>query len=337
MTTPRFSREATPDDASYVAENETPEEDPAMEPSAETEPDAADATAEADPADELAVDDVDEQATPEEAPTTRPPAGPAPAWAWVAIALMGLLFAVGVTTLAVARNTNPTTPEAVEDAKTLVAELEKLNTSLAKTNDLMSNAIANAEQVSAKVQSKLASLSPKLDGVGAGVGQMRSLLGDKLSKPERAELSKDQDRLQGLKETLAQQSGRLQGQSFAGVRRDVGAIGDKVGDATRTGSSRADDIEARLEALRSEVGGGTALAGTVEARLNARLDALESRQATREELKGQIQGLRAKVDQLREALDARGQRVEVLAAALLKLQQAQALLQRRVDALGPRP
>ena len=337
MTTPRFSREATTDDAPYVAENETPEEDPAMEPSAESEPGAADATTEADPADELAVDGADEQAIPEEAPTTRPPAGPAPAWAWVAITLMALLFMVGVTTLAVARNTNPTTPEAVEDAKTLVAELEKLNTSLAKTNDLMSNAIANAEQLSAKAQSKLASLSPKLDGVGAGVGQVRSLLGDQLSKPERAELSKDQDRLQGLKETLAQRSGRLQEQSFAGVRRDVGAIGDKVGDATRTGSSRADEIEARIEALRSEVGGGTALAGTVEAGINARLDALESRQATREELKAQIQGLRAKVDQLRAALDARGQRVEVLAAALLKLQQAQALLQRRVDALGPRP
>ena len=50
----------------------------------------------------------------------------APAWAWVAITLMALLLASGLTTLAVARNADPSTPEAVEDVQTLVVELEAL-------------------------------------------------------------------------------------------------------------------------------------------------------------------------------------------------------------------
>ena len=135
----------------------------------EAEPDAAADLAQVDPPEALADEAGDEQAPPEEPPTTRPPAGPAPAWAWVVLALMALLLAIGVTTLAVARNADPSTPEAVEDAKTLVDELEKLNRSLATTNELMSNAITNAEQLSAKAQAKLASLSSDVD---SGVGQV---------------------------------------------------------------------------------------------------------------------------------------------------------------------
>ena len=89
MTTPRFSREATPDDASYVPENGTPEEDPAMEPSAEAEPDAADATTEADPADELAVDGVDEQWSRTLPCDAKPPDHPASCWAGTRLGMGG--------------------------------------------------------------------------------------------------------------------------------------------------------------------------------------------------------------------------------------------------------
>ena len=99
---------------------------------------------------------------PEEPPTTRQRAARAPAWAWVAITLMALLVMSGLITLAVARNANPSTPEAVEDAQTLITELEALNGYLATTNQLMSNAIASAEQLSAAAQAKLAGLSEKL-------------------------------------------------------------------------------------------------------------------------------------------------------------------------------
>ncbi len=144
----------------------------------------------------------------------------------VVIALMALLLAIGVTRLAVVHKADPGTPEAVEDAKTLVAELEKLNRSLAMTNELMSNAIANAEQLSAKAQAKLASLSSQLADVGSGVGQVRSLLGDQLSEPTRSELGSGQERLQSLKGTLAQRSGRLAKQELGRASRDVAAIGN---------------------------------------------------------------------------------------------------------------
>jgi chromosome segregation ATPase len=272
-----------------VADRATPEKSPTILLSAEV-----------DPSEPL-----------EEPPTSRPPAGPAPAWAWVAIALIGLMLAISATTLAVARNADPSTPEAVEDAKTLVAELEKLNRSLATTNDLMSNAIANAEQLSAKAQAKLASLSSQLADVGGGVGQVRSLLGDQLSKPTRSELGSGQERLQSLKEALAQRSGRLADQELGGVSRDVAAVGNEIGVATREGSSRASTIESRI-------------------------DALEGRQAETDEFRAQIAELRAAADELRESLQTRQEIARTLAAQVQELRRTQAVLQRRLDSLGPR-
>ena len=129
---------------------------------------------------------------------------PAPAWAWVAITIMALLLASGLTTLAVVRNADPSTPEAVEDVQTLVVELEALNGYLATTNQLMSDAITNAEYMSANVQAELAGLSAQLGDVEAGVGHARSLLGSQLSGTTRSELGKGQEELQSLQRTLAQ-------------------------------------------------------------------------------------------------------------------------------------
>ena len=131
------------------------------EPGAKAERDTA-AAAEAGAPEAPTVEPAVEEVTPEEVPTTRRRAAPAPAWAWVAITFMGLLLAIGLTTLAVVRNVNPSTPEAVEDAQTLVVELEALNGYLATTNKLMSDAIASAQQLSASAQAKLAGLSPQL-------------------------------------------------------------------------------------------------------------------------------------------------------------------------------
>ena len=236
---------------------------------------------------------------------------PAPAWAWVVLGLMALLLAIGVTTLAVARNADPSTPEAVEDAKTLVAELEKLNRSLATTNELMSNAIANAEQLSAKAQAKLANLSSQLADVDGGVGQVRSLLGDQLDKPTRSELGSGQDRLQSLKGTLAERSGRLTEQELGRVSRDVAAVGNEVGVATRTGSSRASTMEGRI-------------------------DALESRQAETDGFRARSRSSGPRPTSSGESLQARRERARTLAAQVLELRRAQALLQRRLDSLGPR-
>ena len=161
------------------------------------------------------------QATPEEAPTDRRRA-PAPAWAWVAITIMALLLASGLTTLAVVRNADPSTPEAVEDVQTLVVELEALNGYLATTNQLMSDAITNAEYMSANVQAKLAGMSAELGDVEAGVGQARSLLGSQLSGTTRSELGKGQEELQSLQRTLAQRpgsSGSDSSQRSAGMSR----------------------------------------------------------------------------------------------------------------------
>ena len=254
----------------------------------EAEPDAAADAAEADPSEAPTVEAGDEQVPPEEPPTTRPPAGPAPAWAWVVLGLMALLLAMGVTTLAVARNADPSTPEAVEDAKTLVAEMEKLNSSLATTNELMSNAIANAEQLSAKAQAKLADLSSQLADVDGGVGQVRSLLGDQLSKPTRSELGSGQERLQSLKGTLAERSGRLTEQELGRVSRDVAAIGNEVGVATRRGSSRASTIEGRIDELertQRETDGSTAEIAGIRAETDG--------------FRAQIAELRAAADELR--------------------------------------
>ncbi len=345
MTTPRSPKEAEPDAAADVADSEMPEDSPTTPPSAEAEPDAASDAAEVDPSEAPAVDAGDEQAPaveagdeqapaveagdeqvpPEEPPTTRPPAGPAPAWAWVVLGLMALLLAMGVTTLAVASNADPSTPEAVEDAKTLVAEMEKLNSSLATTNELMSNAIANAEQLSAKAQAKLADLSSQLADVDGGVGQVRSLLGDQLSKPTRSELGSDQERLQSLKGTLAERSGRLTEQELGRVSRDVAAIGNEVGVATRRGSSRASTIEGRIDELertQRETDGSTAEIAGIRAETDG--------------FRAQIAELRAAADELRQSLQARRRRARSLAGQLRELRRAQALLQRRLDSLGPR-
>ena len=169
-------------------------ESPTTQPLTEGEPDGAAVAAEAGPSEEL-VGPAVEPATPEEAPTT-PRRPPAPAWAWVAILLMALLLVSALTTLAVARNANPSTPEAVEDVQTLVVELEVLNGHLATTNQLMSDAITNAEFMSANVQANLAGMSAQLGDVEAGVGQARSLLGSQLSEATRSELGTAQEQLQ---------------------------------------------------------------------------------------------------------------------------------------------
>ena len=96
------------------------------------------------PADEPAVEEA-----PAAVPTAQRRGARAPAWAWVVITLMALLLASGLITLAIARNANPSTPAAVEDVQTLVVELEALNGYLATTNELMSNAIASAQQLNA--------------------------------------------------------------------------------------------------------------------------------------------------------------------------------------------
>ena len=218
---------------------------------AEAEPDAAAVAAEAGPSEAPAVESAVEQATPEEAPTTRRRA-PAPAWAWVAITIMALLLASGLTTLAVARNADPSTPEAVEDVQTLVVELEALNGYLATTNQLMSDAITNAEYMSANVQAKLAGMSAQLGDVEAGVGHARSLLGSQLSEATRSELGKGQEQLQSLQRTLAQQSGRLGEQQLAAISRDVAAIGDEVGVATRPGLQSREHHRGSDRALESK-------------------------------------------------------------------------------------
>ena len=137
---------------------------------------------------------------------------------------MALLLASGLTTLAVVRNADPSTPEAVEDVQTLVVELEALNGYLATTNQLMSDAITNAEYMSANVQAELAGMSAQLGDVEAGVGHARSLLGSQLSGTTRSELGKGQEELQSLQRTLAQAAGQLGERQLAAIGRDVAAI-----------------------------------------------------------------------------------------------------------------
>ena len=250
-------------------------------------------------------------ATPEEAPTDRRHA-PAPAWAWVAITIMALLLASGLTTLAVARNADPSTPEAVEDVQTLVVELETLNGYLATTNQLMSDAITNAEYMSANVQAKLAGLSAQLGDAEAGVGQARSLLGSQLSDATRSELGKGQEQLQSLQQTLAHRSGRLGEQQLAAISRDVAGIDDELGLTTSRGSSRVSAVETRIEAL-------------------------ESAQAGTDELTSRTTELGAEAEQLRATLRAQRERARGLAAQLQALRRAQALLRERVDTIAPSP
>ena len=305
MTAPNPSVEAESDDVSEAGESEMLVESPTPEPKAEEKPDAA------APSEAPAVASAVEQATPVEATTTRRWT-PAPAWAWVAITLMALLLAMSLTTLAVARNANPTTPDAVEDVQTLLVELETLNGYLATTNRLMSDAITNAEYMSANVQAELAGLSSQLADAEIGVGHARSLLGGQLSGTTRAELGKTQEELQSLQRTLAERSGQLGERQLAAISRDVAAIEDEVGVVTNRGSSRTSAIEDRLEALESE-------------------------RAATDELRTQTARLRAGAEQLGATLRAQRERAQGLAAQVQELKRAVALLRERVETMTPSP
>ena len=231
---------------------------------------------------------------------------------------MALLLASGLVTLAVARNANPSTPEAVEDVQTLVVELETLNGHLATTNQLMSDAITNAEHLSANVQAGLAAMSAQLGDVEAGVGQARSLLSEQLPEATRSELGTGQEQLQSLQRTLAQESGRLAEQQLAAISRDIAAIGDAVGVATGQGASRASDLEARIEALEGN------RAQTDELRSQA----AESSAAQIAELQAEAEQLRAEAEQLRATAQAQRERMQAFAAQLRELKRTQAVLRR---------
>ena len=304
MTAPNPPVEAESDDVSEAGESEMLVESPTPEPQAEKTDAAA-------PSEAPAVESGVEQATPVEATTTRRWT-PAPAWAWVAITLMALLLAMSLTTLAVARNANPSTPDAVEDVQTLLVELETLNGYLATTNRLMSDAITNAEYMSANVQAELAGLSSQLADAEVGVGHARSLLGGQLSGTTRAELGKTQEELQSLQRTLAERSAQLGERQLAAISRDVAAIEDKVGVATNRGSSRTSAIEDRLEALESE-------------------------RAATDELRTQTARLRAGAEQLSATLRAQRERAQGLATQVRELKRAVTLLRERVETMAPSP
>ena len=330
MTTPQPPDRPEPASGPDAAESEALTASQASAPTAGPEPDPAGVAAEAGPSEATVGEAAAVQAAPDDVPATRPPAGPAPAWAWVAIVLMALLFAIGLATLAVARNTDPSTPEAVEDVQTLVAELEMLNASLATTNELMSNAISNAAQLSANAQAKLASLSAQLADVDVGVGQVRSLLGDKLSKPTRSELGNLQGQLQSRQGTLAQRTGRLEDQELARISGDVAAIDREAGIASSRDSRRTGAIEAEVATLESK----QAENDEASAQIAELMAEAEQRRAQAEELRTSLQAQREHAQSLRTEL--RGLR-RAHAAQLLQLKRALAVLQRRVDGLRPRP
>ncbi len=309
-TQPRADSEAEPelDAPSEVGESETPAGSATTQPAVEAEPDTGAAV---------------EDAMPGESPTTRQRAARAPAWAWVAITLMALLLTTGLVTLAVARNANPSTPDAVKDAQTLIAELEALNGYLATTNQLMANAIASAEQLSAAAQTKLAGLSAKLADAEPRVGQARAFLGDQLSGKTRSDLDKAQQQLQSQRLTLAQRTERLDEQLLATISGAVAGLDDRVGVATGQGSGRASASEARIAALESKQ------AKTDESR--ARL------QAGAELLRAAVQAQRAAIEAQREAIQAQRERAQDLAAQIRQLRRTVVVLRRIVDRLSSRP
>ncbi len=331
---PEPPAEPEPDAASDAGESETLAESPTTQPPAEAEPDAAATAAEAGPSEATAVEPAVEQATPEEVPTTRRRSARAPAWAWVAITLTALMLAGSLATLAFARNANPSTPEAVKDAQTLVTELEALNGYLATTNQLLSDAITKSQQLSANAQAKLAGLSSQLGDTDARVGQARSLLGSQLSKTTRSELGKGQEQLQSLRQTLAQRTAGLEQVELGAISRDVAAIGDEVGAATGRGSSRADSIDARIAALESKQVDNDRIRAVV-AQLRVTLQAQRERAQT---LAAQLVELRrAAADQLKATLQVQRERAQTLAAQLRELRRTVALLRRLVDRLSSRP
>ena len=258
---------------------------------------------------------------PEESPTTRPRAARAPAWAWVAITLMALLLTTGLITLAVARNANPSTPEAVADAQTLVAEIETLNGHLATTNQLMSNAIASAEQLSAAAQAKLAGLSAKLADAEPRVGQARALLGDQLSGTTRSELDRVQQQLQSHRLTLTQRTERLEEQLLATISGAVAGLDDRVGGSVGEG---------RIAAIESK----QAEHDEFRAQLQAEADRLR---AEAELLRAAVQAQREAIRAQREAIQGQRERAQDLAAQIRQLRRTAAALRRIVDRLRSRP
>ncbi len=229
---------------------------------------------------------------------------------------MALLLAIGLGSLAVARNADPSTPEAVEDVQTLVTELEMLNASLATTNDLMSNAISNAAQLSAKGQAKLASLSVQLGDVDVGVGQVRSQLGGQLSGPTRSELGGVQEELQALQETLAERTGRLEDEEIERLIRNIAAIDREAGIASNQGLRRTGAIEADMDVLERKL-----------AENDGDDDQLAELWASLQAERDRAQALRTELRDLKRTH----------AGQLLQLKRALALLQQRVDELGPKP
>ena len=282
---------------------------PPIEPPAEKDPKANGVAAYAAPTEVVpteadTVESAAESTTPAESATPKRPPARTPGWAWVAITLMSVLLITGAITWAVVRNANPSTPAAVKDMETLTAELTTLNGYLATTNSLMSNAIANSQQLSAKAQAQLASLSTQVDGLDASLGQARSLLGDQLSSSMRSKLAKSQNELQSREAKLAAQTVRLQQQQFSSIRGDVGAIGNKVGVATASGTQRASAIEAQVTLLQVQLNG----------------------------LETQVQ----EAMQLRAAEQAERLRADRLEARVRALQQVVARLQKLVDRLQAR-
>ena len=259
----------------------------------------------------------------EEVPIARRRSARAPAWAWVAITLMALLLISGLITLAIARNANPSTPEAVEDVQTLVVELEALNGYLATTNDLMSNAIASAEQLNATAQAKLAGLSAQVAEADSGIGHARSLLGGQLSETTRTELDKGQEQLQSLRETLAERIEESEQQLLAAISGAAAGLDDRVADTADRGSNRAQASEARIAALE----GRQAETDASRAQLRAEAD----RRRAEAEL------LRAAILAQRDALQAQRERAQELAAQIRELRRTVAALRRIVDRVSARP
>ena len=316
---PLAEEEAEADAASEAVESEALTESPTEQPVEEEAAAEEDAAVVAEvgavaPAAETVV---------EEVPIARRRSARAPAWAWVAITLMALLLISGLITLAIARNANPSTPEAVEDVQTLVVELEALNGYLATTNELMSNAIASAEQLNATAQAKLAGLSAQVADADAGVGHARSLLGDQLSETTRTDLDKGQEQLQSLRETLAERIEESEQQLLAAISGASAGLDDRVSNTADRGSNRAQASEARIAALE----GRQAATDASRAQLRAEAD----RRRAEAEL------LRVAILAQRDALQAQRERAQELAAQIRELRRTVAVLRRIVDRVSSRP
>ena len=250
---------------------------------------------------------------------------------------MTLLLAIGLTTLVVARNADPSTPEAVEDAQTLVAEIEALNGYLATTNELLAGAIESAEQLNAAAQAQLAGLSAKLADAEPRVGQARGLLGSQLSGATRTELDNAQQQLQSLRGTLTERSERLAQQELETVKRDVAGLEDRVGVATGQGSNRASATEARIAALESKQSETDQLRAQVQAEADRLRAEAELLRAAVQAQGVAIQAQRDAIQAQRQANQAQRQRAQELAAQIRQLRLTVTALRRIVDRLSSRP